>query len=374
MKKAMIAASMFLCMAFLWACAKGQDGKTDLDEVEREEADSNMIVSEETAVLNDRQAVGIQESDTGQDEQNTVSDMQMQGLMQGGFGGLGLGLLTYTIPQQDSEDYRLCFFKEGGQEVDFGKEMSEAVYYPLERADYIFPDVRGNNVSIGKFKEIYFFDTITIGGSNTAGMVVVAAYDVKGEMCYDTRIYRWDGTGYKAEEKLMQEFNEKYYSKEEYPVEELYHLLSLNLPGSTDNSAQDMTQQPEETATIADDSYYSAATDLSRSDVENYAARIRQLFLEHDWSAISSEISYPITISDTIYNNSADFIDASDSFESGLEEDFFSAIKKEDCTEMFCSWEGIMLGENGQIWISEVLDAEFHSQGLKIIAVNGMFK
>ena len=224
MKKAKIAAGMFLCMAFLWACSKGQDGKTDLNEMEREEADSNMVVSEETAVLNDRQTVGIQESDTDQDERDTVSAMQMQGLMQGDFGGLGLGLLTYTIPQQDDEDYRLCFFKEGGQEPDFGKGMSEAVYYPLERADYIFPDVRGNNVPIGKFMEIYFFDTVTIGGSSTAGMVVVAAYDVKGETCYDTRIYRWDGTGYSAEGKLMQEFNEKYYSEEEYPVEELYQL------------------------------------------------------------------------------------------------------------------------------------------------------
>lgn len=374
MKKAMIAAGTFLCMAFLWACANGQDGKTDLEEVKRERADSNMIVSEETEVLNGRQTVGIQESDTDRDEQNNVSAMKMQGLMQGDFGGLGSGLLTYTIPQQDGEDYRLCFFREGGQEPNFEKGMSEAVYYPLEKADYIFPDVRGNNVPLGKFTEIYFFDTITIGGSSTAGMAVVAAYDVEGETRYDTRIYRWDGTGYRAEGKLMQEFNEKYSGKEEYPVEELYHLSSLNIADSTDNSVQDMTRQPEETAATAADSYYSAATDLSRWDVENYAARVRQLFLEHDWSAISSEISYPITISDTVYNNSADFINASGSFESSLEEDFFSVIEKEDCTEMFCSWEGIMLGETGQIWIGEVPDAESRSQGLKIIAVNGMLK
>lgn len=146
------------------------------------------------------------------------------------------------------------------------------------------------------------------------------------------------------------------------------------LNGRQTAGIQNMTLQPEETGTTAADSYYSAATDRSRSDVENYAARIRQLFLEHDWPAISSEISYPIAISDTVYNNSSDFINASGSFESGLEEDFFSAIEKEDCTEMFCSWEGIMLGETGQIWIGEVLDAESHSQGLRITAVNGMLK
>ena len=98
------------------------------------------------------------------------------------------------------------------------------------------------------------------------------------------------------------------------------------------------------------------------------------MFLEHDWPAISSEISYPITISDITYNNSADFLDASDSFASSLEEDFFSVLEQEDCIEMFCNWEGIMLGETGQIWISEVLDAESRSQGLKIVAVNGMLK
>ena len=143
---------------------------------------------------------------------------------------------------------------------------------------------------------------------------------------------------------------------------------------NADNSVQDMTLQTEETAATVDDGYYSIATNLSCLDVESYAARVKQLFLEHDWSAISSEISYPITISDITYNNSADFLDASNSFDSSLEEDFFSVLEKENCTEMFCNWEGIMLGETGQIWISEVLDSEFNSQGLKITAVNGMLK
>ncbi|MDE6846239.1 MAG: hypothetical protein K2J99_10810 [Lachnospiraceae bacterium] len=350
MKKAVTAACTFLCTAFLWACAIGQDGKTDLEDVEGEKAESNEIVSGETVVSDDGQTADIQDIDTDINEQNTLSAVQMQGLLQGNLGGIGLGLLTYTLPQQDGEDYRLCFFKEGGQEPDFGQSMSEAVYYPLEMADYIFPDVRENNVPIGKFMEIYFFDTITIGEDSTAGLAVVAAYDVKGETCYDTRIYRWDGNVYSAEGKLMQEFNEKYHNKEEYPVEELYHL------------------------SVNEIAYYSAVTDRTCSEVERYAVRVKQLFLEHDWAAISTEISYPITISDITYSNSADFLDASNSFDNSLEEAFFTALEKEDCTEMFCNWEGIMLGETGQIWISEVLDAESNSHGLKIIAVNGMLK
>lgn len=45
------------------------------------------------------------------------------------------------------------------------------------------------------------------------------------------------------------------------------------------------------------------------------------------------------------------------------EEDFYDSIEKETCTEMFCNWQGIMLG-NGEIWIAEI-DGE-----LKVTAIN----
>ena len=32
----------------------------------------------------------------------------------------------------------------------------------MEMADYIFTDVRENNAPIGKFIEIYFYDTVTM--------------------------------------------------------------------------------------------------------------------------------------------------------------------------------------------------------------------
>ena len=41
---------------------------------------------------------------------------------------------------------------------------------------------------------------------------------------------------------------------------------------------------------------------------------------------------------------------------------------------MFCNWQGIMLGETGQIWINEVLDEEYTSQGLMITAINDLIK
>lgn len=144
------------------------------------------------------------------------------------------------------------------------------------------------------------------------------------------------------------------------PVQE----LSLNEENGVKES---QTNNP-----AADNDFYQAATSISAAEVEQYAVQVRQQFLMQDWSAISSEISYPITISDITYANSDDFLNASSSFGDNLNEAFLTAVKNEDCVEMFCNYEGIMIGESGQIWIGEVLNADFSSQGLKITAINGL--
>lgn len=122
------------------------------------------------------------------------------------------------------------------------------------------------------------------------------------------------------------------------------------------------------------DSYYNSATDISCTEVENYAAFVKQSFMEHDWRTISSEISYPITISGTTYSDRAAFLDASKNFDSNLNEKFFSYLEEEDCVEMFVNSQGIMLGETGQIWIADVLDDKSNSHGLKILAINDLLK
>lgn len=132
--------------------------------------------------------------------------------------------------------------------------------------------------------------------------------------------------------------------------------------------------QEEEPVTTTADDYYRVATNKSSADVESYAAIVKQQFLQQDWPAIAEEIAYPITISDTTYDSSAEFLDASRSFDSSLDEDFFAALEEEDCREMFCNWQGIMLGETGQIWINEVLDEEYTSQGFMITAINDLIK
>lgn len=239
MKKKMTAVCALTCAAFLCACAAGQGEKTESIANMSEEAAASAEGqhtaegtdpaegqhSAEGTASADGQAADVQNGGTNENGQDASSAVPMQGLMHGNLGAIGSGFLAYTLPEQDGEDYRLCFYKEeDGKEFDFGKPLLETDYYPLELADYIFPDVRDNNVPIGKFIEIYFFDTITIGGDSTSGLAVVASYDVNGETCYDTRIYSWNGTGYSAEETLMQEFNEQYSNTQDYPVDKLYCL------------------------------------------------------------------------------------------------------------------------------------------------------
>lgn len=256
MKKITALVLALICAVFLSSCAAGQDEKTDVDrgstgslslekpavsddertedvqaedvqieDVQIEDVQAEDIRQEE--VSDDGKGAGGQGDSTGQNGQDSLTFVPMRGLMQGSLGSIGSGFLAYTLPGQDGDDYKLCFFKEGGTVSEFENAISEVCYYSLETADYLFPDVRENNVSIGKFREIYFFGTITIGESGAEGLTVIAAYETDSGICYDTRLYSWNGTGYDAEEELMQELNEKYGDAEAYPVEELYRLVSV---------------------------------------------------------------------------------------------------------------------------------------------------
>ena len=98
--------------------------------------------------------------------------------------------------------------------------------------------------------------------------------------------------------------------------------------GQQESSVQTVESINSGTKISVNDSYYSSATDISRTEVEDYAAYVKQSFMEHDWLTISSEISYPITISGTTYTDSEAFLDASNNFDSNLSEKFFRILKK----------------------------------------------
>ena len=149
---------------------------------------------------------------------------QINSLMYGNVGNLGLGTLVYTVPDADDEDYRLYFFKSEDEEDRY--QLLSEMSFDLSKASYIFPDVREGNVSIGKFKEMYYVDTTDISEDNIAEVIVAAIYEVDGEEHYDIRIYESGEDGYNVNVDLTQQLNQKYYYYGEgsYPV---YNEMSL---------------------------------------------------------------------------------------------------------------------------------------------------
>lgn len=127
----------------------------------------------------------------------------------------------------------------------------------------------------------------------------------------------------------------------------------------------------EETTTEAevsnDSDYYSLCTNCSKNEVESFAAEVKQLIIDKDWTALSENVAYPITIVGTTYNNSEEFLTAD--FETLCTDRFYEGVKKAETTNMFFNWKGVIVGD-GEVWFSEVLNEDNTSQGLKVTALN----
>lgn len=148
---------------------------------------------------------------------------ETQVLELGYVGDLGLGYVVCAVPGTENEDYKLYFFSAENRQEDIGKPFSD-IEFNLETADYVFPDVREDNVPIGQFLDIYFLDMTEKLGTGKKELVSIARYDVGGEIHYDTRTYMRSENGYCADEKLMRELNGKYSDVEEYPIAELFDM------------------------------------------------------------------------------------------------------------------------------------------------------
>lgn len=105
---------------------------------------------------------------------------------------------------------------------------------------------------------------------------------------------------------------------------------------------------------------YSVCTYYSKAEVEGFAREIKGYILEKDWKSLSAYISYPISIGGYSFDNEDSF--ARGEFADLLDGQFYDALEMESCEEMFCNWQGIMLG-NGEVWIGEC-------NGLKVIGIN----
>lgn len=128
------------------------------------------------------------------------------------------------------------------------------------------------------------------------------------------------------------------------------------------------TRQEEILTDGEEENFYEMTSTLSKSKIENYAGEIRTMILTHDWERLSKEISYPIKIAGVKYSDAEEFVAAS--LDTIVTEEFMQAIEKEDCNEMFHNWQGIMMGETGEIWLSEFYDIALDENILQVIAIN----
>lgn len=144
----------------------------------------------------------------------------------------------------------------------------------------------------------------------------------------------------------------------------------------TDSSNQESAEGKEDESgstessvvsdTSNDDQYYSLVTDLSKSEVEAFAEKVKNCVVSQDWTGLASLLSDSVTIDGNTYSvekfKQMDF--------SNVNADFISAIRDESCQDMFCNWQGIMLG-SGEIWISEAIN-ENGEETLCVTSINGM--
>ncbi len=153
-------------------------------------------------------------------DQVSPSASEMQVLELGGMENLGLGFMVCIVPDKMDEDYKLYFWGTESDSEDIYKPFSE-IEFDLGAVDYVFPDVREGNTSIGRFLDIYFW-TVEVRGADKKDYIIIARYDVEGKINYDTRVYTVSENGYCVDEELMRELNEKYSDVEEYPITELF--------------------------------------------------------------------------------------------------------------------------------------------------------
>ena len=128
------------------------------------------------------------------------------------------------------------------------------------------------------------------------------------------------------------------------------------------------TEGETETENAGDAEYYEGITSIPRDVVELRAQNIRADILNGNWDGMVYEISFPIEIAGVEYKNQEEYL-AADKTDWSTPA-FIEDLKREDCVDMFHNYNGIMMGDEGSIWLSEVYDEEIDGRNLKIISIN----
>ncbi|MBP3735966.1 MAG: hypothetical protein J6I56_03015 [Lachnospiraceae bacterium] len=131
-------------------------------------------------------------------------------------------------------------------------------------------------------------------------------------------------------------------------------------------AAQEQAEKEAAPAEGMPDDFYRKATSLSADDVEAFADTLKDLMLRGDIKALTGYISFPLTIDDVTYKSLFGLMGLD--YSAGIRQTFIDALSAEDCREMTCTENGILMGENGEIRIQEV------NGQLKVVEISGLLK
>ena len=121
--------------------------------------------------------------------------------------------------------------------------------------------------------------------------------------------------------------------------------------------------------TLADEDYTVAATDNDAKEVEKFATQVKKAFIEYNEDGrefIANSIAYPI---DILNGESIIHVESPDQFlalELAFPDYFMNCIKKEPCMHMFAKFNGIYMGNDGEVIFGE----EDETKELKIYNIN----
>lgn len=137
--------------------------------------------------------------------------------------------------------------------------------------------------------------------------------------------------------------------------------------GEIENNEECGSEEGSET----EEDYYMMSTSFTAKEVEQFAVGIKNDILKNNWDALAEKISYPIVINGIMVNNREDFLKLD--IDGNLNQKFVDAINAETCRKMFCNWQGVRMGDTGQIWFANV-DNGKGTLELLIIGINDMLE
>lgn len=107
---------------------------------------------------------------------------------------------------------------------------------------------------------------------------------------------------------------------------------------------------------------------LTDEDVIEFANEVKNDVTSGNWEDFAEKVAYPITVDNTTYNNKEEFL--KENWDKTLSKKFIEAIAAETCEDLFADETGVMLGEDGQIWVGPIADENGKFPEMKIIKIN----